>query len=241
MKTIAEDLISLTLTLKEAVDRHTLPPSVGASYNPLSYAWPVHEAYIRRYGASRKRVLFLGINPGPFGMAQTGVPFGEIEAVRDFLKLEGAIGKPEREHPKRPILGFACKRSEVSGRRLWGLFKERFGSADNFFKEHYVINYCPLLLLTPSACNMTPDKLPAADFKALMAPCDSHLKGAIELLQPDWVVSIGGLIAKRSEKLLAKLPVSCAQILHPSPASPKANQGNWGLLATQQLQEQGVW
>ena len=35
-----------------------------------------------------KRVVFLGMNPGPFGMAQVGVPFGEVAAVRDWLRID---------------------------------------------------------------------------------------------------------------------------------------------------------
>ena len=56
-------------------------------YNPLVYAWDLHEAYVQLAGKGRKRVMFLGMNPGPFGMAQTGVPFGEVAAVRDWMRL----------------------------------------------------------------------------------------------------------------------------------------------------------
>src|SRR6185295_18463722 len=128
-------------------------------YNPLVYAWRAHEAYLRNYGGKRKRVIFLGMNPGPFGMAQTGVPFGEINAVRDWLKIGARIDRPPREHPKRMIEGFACRRSEVSGLRLWGLFAKQFGRADGFFAGHFVANYCPLSFLEASGRNRTPDKL----------------------------------------------------------------------------------
>src|SRR6185369_4193405 len=126
-------------------------------YNPLTYAWAAHREYLRRYGRGSKRVLFFGMNPGPFGMAQTGVPFGEVAAVRDWLKIDAPIGRPEVEHPKRPVHGFACKRSEVSGKRLWGLFAERFGTPEAFFAEHFVANYCPLVFCETSGCNRTPD------------------------------------------------------------------------------------
>ena len=81
------------------------------------------------------------MNPGPFGMVQTGVPLGEIAAVRDWMGIEATVEKPATENPKRPIEGFACTRSEVSGRRLWGLFAERFGTAEAFFTDHFVANY----------------------------------------------------------------------------------------------------
>jgi len=97
-------------------------------YNPLAYARAPHDAYLARYGATPKRVVYLGMNPGPFGMAQTGVPFGEVALVRDWLGIQAAVDKPVPEHPKRPIEGFACVRSEVSGARLWGALKQRYGT-----------------------------------------------------------------------------------------------------------------
>ena len=241
MQNTAEALIAATLKLRQVVGDMTFPLPVAMVYNPLDYAWGVHEAYIRQYASTPKKTLFLGINPGPFGMAQTGIPFGEVTAVRDFLKLERPVGRPAQEHPKRPVSGFACTRSEVSGRRLWGLFAKRFGTAEAFFNDHYVLNYCPLLFLEASGCNYTPDKLPIAAFNALMEPCDAHLEAVIKVLKPTWVVGVGGLVASRCQKVLSHLPVQYGQILHPSPANPQANKGNWGALVTEQLKLQGIW
>ena len=80
--------------LRDEVARLEFAAPVAHVYNPLEYAWPAHEAYLRRYAAGPKRVLFLGMNPGPFGMVQTGVPFGEIAAVRDWLRIQAPIGCP---------------------------------------------------------------------------------------------------------------------------------------------------
>jgi single-strand selective monofunctional uracil DNA glycosylase len=111
------------------------PDPVAYTYNPLEYAWDRHCDYLKKFGSGTKKVLFLGMNPGPYGMAQTGVPFGEISHVRDWMGISGSVEKPDLEHPKRPITGFNCERSEVSGRRLWGLFSELFDSADAFFEK----------------------------------------------------------------------------------------------------------
>jgi single-strand selective monofunctional uracil DNA glycosylase len=215
---------------------------VACVYNPLEYAWRAHEAYLSRYGSGKKRVLFLGMNPGPFGMAQTGVPFGEVEAVRDWLGICEDVEKPLKEHPKRPIEGFACKRSEVSGRRLWGLFTERFGKADSFFKEHFVMNYCPLVWMSATGANLTPDKLPASEMQPVEQACLKHLAEVIELLDPSYLIGVGGF----AEDRLTRAAVACeskamvGRVLHPSPASPAANRG-WAEAATRQLKEQGVW
>ena len=245
---------------------------VKAVYNPLDYASGPHNLYLKlTCGVSdkpagildnahagiatesqQKKAIFLGMNPGPWGMSQTGVPFGEIASVRDWLGIEVKVDKPEHEHPKRPIEGFACARSEVSGRRLWGLFRERFGAPEVFFREHFVANYCPLVFMNESGANITPDKLPADERDPLFEICDSALAELITLLKPEWVIGIGGFAKKRIDIVEARFfdkekspgktqyNFKSAQILHPSPASPKANAG-WDREVTKTLEELGVW
>ena len=209
-------------------------------YNPLDYAWGAHEQYLNLAATGKKKVVFLGMNPGPFGMAQTGVPFGEIAAVRDWIGIDAPISKPKNEHPKRPVDGLACNRSEVSGRRLWGLFAERFDSAEVFFTDHFIANHCPLVFMEETGRNRTPDKLPAAEADPLMAVCDSHIRDVVQILKPEWVVAVGGFAEKRAETALDGLKVRIGKILHPSPASPAANRG-WSEQATKQMNEHGIW
>ncbi|MDB6030649.1 MAG: smuG [Verrucomicrobiales bacterium] len=180
------------------------------------------------------------MNPGPFGMAQTGVPFGEVAAVRDWLKIKTPVKKPALEHPKRPVEGFDCPRSEVSGRRLWGLFAQKFGSAQIFFKDHFVVNYCPLAFFSDTGSNITPDKIPAARMQPVLAACDQHLRTMVEILQPEWLIGVGDFAQKRAKGLFADQPLKIGKVLHPSPASPAANK-DWAGAATRQLLELGVW
>ena len=222
------------------MDRLKFKPPVTHIYNPLGYAWAAHEIYLQKFGGGKKRVVFLGMNPGPFGMAQTGVPFGEVAAVRDWLNISAPVARPKNEHPKRPVLGFDCPRSEVSGRRLWGLFAERFGSPENFFAEHFVTNFCPLVFCEAGGKNFTPDKLPAAEQSRLFAACDAHLRRVIEILAPEWLIGVGAFAKARAETAAEKSGVRVGQVLHPSPASPAANRG-WSAAATRQLVELGVW
>lgn len=233
-------LIAAARELSAQVGRLRFKPPVAYVYNPLDYSWPAQEKYLRRFGIGRKRVVFLGMNPGPFGMSQTGVPFGEITAVRDWMGICAPVGKPAKEHPKRPVQGFDCPRSEVSGRRLWGLFKERFGSAERFFEEHFVSNYCPLAFLSTTGSNITPDKLPATEREKLFQVCDEHLRRTLEILKPDWLIGIGDFSAKRGRLVVGQAKIQASQILHPSPASPAANRG-WPQIVTRQLIEAGVW
>lgn len=235
----AHAAIAAARRLSDSLAPMRFAPPVSHVYNPLTYAWAVHEAYLTRFAAAPKRVVFLGMNPGPFGMAQTGVPFGEIAAVRDWLALSGEVTKPPIENPKRPVEGFACARSEVSGRRLWGLFQERFGTAEAFAQDHFVANYCPLAFFDNTR-NLTPDKLPAAEAGPLLAACDEHLRALVDGLQPEWVVGIGQWAEQRATTALAGRELRIGRVLHPSPASPAANRG-WSPAASRQLIELGIW
>ncbi len=240
MTKVSDSLIAAARELAAAAEALRFSAPVAFVYNPLTYAWPMHELYLRRFAATRKRVVFVGMNPGPFGMVQTGVPFGEIPAVRDWMKLRAPVGRPPREHPKRPVLGLECPRAEVSGRRLWGLFAQRFGAAEEFFREHFVVNYCPLAFMEECGRNLTPDKFPARETEAIHSCCDEHLRRVIETLRPEWVVGVGGFAFARVEPIAATTGVRAAQILHPSPASPAANR-DWAGAATKQLRSTGVW
>lgn len=236
---IAEALIDAARELSASVEALTFAAPVTHRYNPLTYAWAAHELYLRRYGASRKQIVFIGMNPGPFGMVQCGVPFGEVAAVRDWMGIEAPIARPASENPKRPIEGFACTRSEVSGRRLWGLFQERFGSAEAFFADHFVANYCPLAFFD-NARNLTPDKLPAGEAAPLYAACDRHLRALVSALEAQWVIGVGAFAEQRAAQALNGIDVRIGKVLHPSPASPAANRG-WAEAATAQLEAQGIW
>jgi len=236
---VSEALIAAAQELSLAVDGLAFAAPVSHRYNPLAYAWAAHERYLRRYAAGRRKVVFVGMNPGPFGMVQCGVPFGEIAAVRDWMGIEAAISQPTVINPKRPIEGFACTRSEVSGKRLWGLFAERFGTAEAFFAEHFVANYCPLAFFD-NARNLTPDKLPTAEAAPLYAACDRHLRQIVAALGAHSVIGIGAFAEARAAQALAGTGVRIGRILHPSPASPAANRG-WAQAATAQLQALGVW
>ena len=240
MKEHGNKLVEEALGLRAELARMTFHGPVACVYDPLEYAWAGHELYLRKFGNSRKRVIFIGMNPGPFGMVQTGVPFGEVKAVREWMGIEAPIGKPPREHPKRPVEGFACPRSEVSGRRLWGLFAQRFGTAERFFADHFVANYCPLAFFGESGANLTPDKLPAAEAGPLLQACDRHLRRVVEILQPEWLIGVGDFAAKRARPILEGVAVQVGKVLHPSPASPAANR-DWAGQAAAQLKALGVW
>ena len=214
-------------------------PPVSHVYNPLEYARRAHDLYLKRYSPSPGKIVLLGMNPGPWGMAQTGVPFGEVSAVREWLQIETPIDSPENVHPKKPVLGFACRKSEVSGRRLWGWAKNSFGSPEKFFNSFFVANYCPLLFLESSGRNRTPNNLKAAEKKPLLTACDRALRRMIERIKPEYVIGIGTFARDRAVAALDGLNVTIDRITHPSPANPRANRG-WERLIKEEMSNMGI-
>lgn len=194
-------------------------------YNPLTYARAGHAAYVTRFGAGTRPVVLVGMNPGPFGMVQTGVPFGHVGMVRDWLGIDVPIGRPAREHPKRPVEGFACTRSEVSGARLWGWARDRFVTPERFFATFFVLNFCPLAFVEASGRNLTPDKLAADERSPLFEACANALAECVDALQPRWLIGIGAFAAARCAPLAVSRGIRTGTIPHPSPASPLANRG----------------
>ena len=225
--------------LSRRVSRLKFAAPVTHVYNPLRYAWEPHARYLELYAGGRKQAVLLGMNPGPFGMAQTGVPFGEVTLVRVWLGVGGKVTPPRNEHPKRPIQGFDCARTEVSGQRLWGWARERFGTPRRFFDRFFVYNYCPLVFMEESGRNRTPDKLPADERDPLFRACDEALAAVVDALSPELVIGVGGFAHQRARQILGDHDLRIGRILHPSPASPLANRG-WGAQAERELGELGV-
>jgi single-strand selective monofunctional uracil DNA glycosylase len=212
-------------TLNRAVKTLDFGPPVAYVYNPLDYAGEGFRRYVLKFGRAPKEILLVGMNPGPWGMAQTGVPFGEIAAVRDWMGIEAPVGAPPAVHPKKPVDGFACPKSEPSGRRLWGWVMDRFGSPDTFFSRYFVANYCPLMFLDAEGRNRTPDKLRKAERTPLFAACDAALRDTVGYFRPCWVIGVGAFAEARARAALSGLDVRIGRITHPSPANPRANRG----------------
>ena len=209
-------LLDAANRLSNTVSSLSFSEPVSYVYNPLEYAWEGHRQYLERFADRQKRVVFMGMNPGPWGMSQTGVPFGEVNLVRDWMGIQAAIGKPQKE------------------------FSSRFPKPQDFFQDHLVINYCPLVFMEESSRNRTPDKLPGLETSALFEACDQHLRTCIEALNPEWIVGVGGFAQSKARDCLSDFGIRHGKMLHPSPASPAANRG-WVEAASKQLLAQGIW
>lgn len=234
-------LLAAARALRDACDG--IDAGVPYVYNPLRYMWNGHAAYVERYGrhARARRAVLVGMNPGPHGMAQTGVPFGDVGIVRDWMGITADHEQPAKPHPKREIDGFACRRREPSGSRLYGWAQERFGTAERFFEEFFIVNHCPLLFFDEAGKNLTPPQLGRRKMEEVYAICDTHLGQVIRTLRPEFVVGIGAYATERAKLVLAATGAEAkvGTVLHPSPASPAANRG-WAPQAEAQLRALGV-
>jgi single-strand selective monofunctional uracil DNA glycosylase len=232
LKTIANQL-------KKNVNQLQFGPPVAHVYNPLDYASKPYQLYLKRFADPPKQVVFVGMNPGPWGMSQTGIPFGEINAVKHWMQIKADVGTPAKMHPKRPVLGFNCRRSEISGKRFWGWAQNTFKTPEDFFTRFFVANYCPLQFIEASGRNRTPNQLPMRERKPLLEFCDRALRQTAEWLQPNFVIGIGQFTADRAKKALGGLDLTVGQITHPSPANPKANKG-WEKIISSELSQIGI-
>jgi single-strand selective monofunctional uracil DNA glycosylase len=104
------------------------------------------------------------------------------------------------------------------------------------------MNYCPLVWMSATGANLTPEKLPASEMQPVEQACLKHLTEVVELLDPSYLIGVGGFAEDRLIRAVAAggSKAIVGRVLHPSPASPTANRG-WAEAATRQLTEQGVW
>jgi single-strand selective monofunctional uracil DNA glycosylase len=233
------DLQQITHDCVKALENLSYGPPVSHCYNPLIYARNAYDQYLRKFAHYQPSVLLVGMNPGPWGMGQTGIPFGEVILTRDWMGIEDRVENPSNPHPKRPVQGFACTRREVSGRRLFTWAKETYVTPDRFFKQFFVINYCPLLFFDETGKNLTPDKLRKIDREPLFNICDLALKETVRCLSIQTVVGVGKFAEKRARHALADMCIKIGSVLHPSPANPIANRG-WAEQACVQLIDLGI-
>lgn len=239
--TPASKFLQVELELNLHLRRLSFSKPVQYMYNPLEYAWDTHRCFVDKYCQGGQSILFLGMNPGPFGMAQTGVPFGEVKSVVDWLNITGEVGRPPIEHPNRRITGLACTKSEVSGARFWGFFRKVCGEPAVFFQHCFVHNLCPLLFMTDTGKNVTPPELIAGERDALLSVCDTALCQVVQALGVSMVIGIGKVAEQRARRALtaAGINVRVEGIMHPSPRNPLANKG-WEEAAKTKLEELGV-
>ena len=227
---IVERMIEASSKLRDDVEKFAdslvKEGSVDAVYNPLAYAWEPHRAYLELASGGGAKTLLLGMNPGPHGMGQMGIPFAATSVVRELLKITNLeVGQPRKPHPKRPISGLDWPKEEVSGTRLWGLLANEYGSAESIFKSVFLLNHCPLMLFSGErATNITPDKITGPTTKALLERCDEHLREVVDIMQIERVIGVGRYSEKRALNALSGIDRSITTCWHPSPASPLANR-----------------
>ncbi|XP_045776673.1 single-strand selective monofunctional uracil DNA glycosylase [Maniola jurtina] len=234
---LSDEFLELADEMNEALNEFNLPPAVKCVYNPSIYARYTFEMYARKYCNTKKKIMFFGMNPGPWGMSQTGVPFGEISSVRDWLGIEGPVNKPPHEIRERPVDGFDCKRTEVSGKRFWGLLKTICGTPENFFKTSFVYNYINQQWMKSNGCNLTPGDFKVSDMEPLYNICDPIFVKILKLYEVEIVVAIGKFCETRAQKAIKKyLPSSSIKILYLSHPSPRSvNNNNWEQKALEEL------
>ncbi|XP_016950263.1 single-strand selective monofunctional uracil-DNA glycosylase [Drosophila biarmipes] len=226
--------------LNEALDQLTPPPNIKCIYNPIVYASQLHCDYVRRFLSGPKKLVFIGMNPGPNGMAQTGIPFGNVRTVKLLMQISGSVGKPPIEHPKRPVLGLDCRIEEPSGVRLWELFLRLAGNINIFSQQCFVHNFCPLAFFDEAGKNLTPSELKGSYKKQLREFCLETLEEQLLLLKPQVLVAVGEYVhtALKGSRYCKSDSVCVLRLPHPSPRS--VNNNDWPNKARAFLEENNL-
>ncbi|KAF7991960.1 hypothetical protein HCN44_010761 [Aphidius gifuensis] len=229
---IPNNLLNIELNLSINLDKLNYNNPIDYIYCPIIYAKTVHFNYLNKYCRDKKNIMILGMNPGPWGMSQTGVPFGEINIVIDWLKINGHIDKPKRQHEQRQVDGFSCKRSEISGRKFWSLFKKLSNNPDTFFRHCFLRNFFkPTIIIIIIA---------GPEQKKLQEFCDQALIEVIKILDVKVIIGVGRFSEQRAKKVVktAKLSTKVLWMIHPS---PRATIGkNWQNLTLDFLKKENL-
>ena len=209
-------IIELYKSLNIELDELKFFPPCFYVYNPLSYCFESFKIYFEYLNTEEEINLFFGINPGPFGMAQTGIPFGDKETVKNYLKIEPKIDidKIPKQHPKKQILGLEVKRVEKSGRIFWGVIKEFYPEKYDFFKSNFVLNFCPLCFLDEQGRNITPKVLRKEDQIALYKILEIFMLKLFKLIKIKKLIAIGDETFSYLNALNTKLKIQT--IIHPA-------------------------
>lgn len=272
------DLLQKTRDLAAVLDTFRHPAGVSHVYNPLSYMATAHEAWLSRYvqygecdevAVTPSPYLILGMNPGPWGMVQTGVPFGDVPNAGKLIGVRDgstpftaqipcgvslpAIFKPQLDgiqlHPKRPVQGFACTRVEASGDRLWGGLATVWGLLDAVLDDCFAMNYCPLAYFSGEAGeNVTPEAfIKAGPYRdeayaqELDDVCGAYLRTVMRAMDTKVVLAIGRY-AERKAKIAASMVANKPAVVyltHPSPLATR-NAEQWAEMARTTMQAAGV-
>ncbi|XP_017774188.1 PREDICTED: single-strand selective monofunctional uracil DNA glycosylase-like [Nicrophorus vespilloides] len=195
-------------------------------YNPLEYAYNGYSQFVKKYLDTSKHILFVGMNPGPYGMCQTGIPFGDVNTVQNWFEINVEVNRPRRECPERPVLGLECKRVEQSGKRLWEYFRKKCGLPEHFFRNAFILNYCPLGFFDANGKNITPNNLKVANKRKIQQICDQYMLHVLQLLECKIVVGIGRYAQERMDNILktSNLDVQLLYMKHPSPLAGTTDQ-----------------
>ena len=102
---ISKRLLEVEDRLTNDLDKLQFKKPVELVYNPLKYAKEPHSLFVRMYCNGTKPVLMLGLNPGPWGMAQTGVIYLFLFDSRRGVLMGG--GDREVSYPQAKVLNFA--------------------------------------------------------------------------------------------------------------------------------------
>jgi len=168
-------------------------------WNPALYALDIYQEYLTKFPPEPGAILALGLNPGPYGMAQTGIPFTDCRTASGALGMEMTIpGKAPDDLISRLKKANGKWRGtyERSSLGMYRFLILAWGDIKTAYRNWFVGNPCPLLFLDPERWNVTPADPRLRRMKEVGELRQRAVIGFSEILNPRGIVCFGKDVAK---------------------------------------------
>jgi single-strand selective monofunctional uracil DNA glycosylase len=205
-------------------------------WNPALYAGKAHAEYLRRFPPRTGALLALGLNPGPYGMAQTGIPFTDCRTAKGDLGLPGLdipgfAPKDLIARLKKPT-GKWRGTYERSSLVVYAFLKKAWGgSLKGAYSNWFVGNPCPLLFLEPGGWNVTPAHPKLKKIAGMKELREVAVARFAAVLKPRGIVCLGADVAAAVEEVGEKLVGKDSYVRYPHPARAVPVKWAEGLVA----------
>ena len=191
-------------------------------WNPQLYGLPLYRRFATEHlPTSRGAIVALGLNPGKYGMSQTGIPFTDVtRAARVGIAIEPPGLAPAS---LRPFLkSYRVERSSAS---VYNLLDALWGGPAEGWRRLWAVAPCGLLFLEPDGTNVTPADARLARRDDVRELRLRVIRESVEAARPRGVLLLGQDVARVAADALGD--VETLVVDHPVARGPGRRGPAW--------------